>query len=295
MPLQREGRIAMPKSIACRLLLPALCLAAFVHCAGPTGEAPAPGAEQQKLNSPAVITLSLGKVGVLSKASAIDLRKLVLTAVSGGTPADTVHDTSALSGNEAMTLKRVVKLKPLLSWTLRAKTLDQRDSVIHLGETRPFTAQPADTARVSLSLASRFVMYQAMFGNLPDSLSADQAGAAKVAIDLNRLVLKVDGEVRADTTLPAGQYFLGGQNVALAFDYVTPGAHTVALEAYGAMEKWSGLMFSGSSTFTSAAGQDGSQPVTLKWVGPGTGAATLTLILGHVGKVTVMGGFNPML
>lgn len=288
----------MLQSIVHRALLPALCAAALLNCAGPTGDAPDPAeilkAEQQKLNSPARITLSLGKVGVLSKASAISLRKLVLTAVSGSL-ADTVRDTSTLSGSEAVTVKRVLKLKPLVSWTVRARTLDARDSIIHMGETQPFTTKPTDTAQVSLTLASRFIMYQALFGNLPNSVSGDASGSSKFGINLNRLVLKVDGVVRADSALPAGQYFLGGQNVALNFDYVTPGAHTVTLEAYGAMEKWSGLMFSGSSTFTSAAGQDGSQPVTLRWQGPTTGAASLAIILGHIGKVTVLGGFNPML
>ena len=45
----------------------------------------------------------------------------------------------------------------------------------------------------------------------------------------------------------------------------------------------------------SGSGQDGSQPVTLKWVGPATGGGEVTIILGHIGKVTLLGGFSPML
>lgn len=304
----REGRIAMLQSIAIRLLrgippipafparmlLPALGLGFLVNCGGSTGTSPDASRESGNLASPAQITLSLGKVGVLSKTSAIHLRKLVLTAVSQTSPADTVRDTSRVSGSEAQTVQRVVGLKPLVAWIVSARTLDQHDSVIHAGETPPFTVEPTDTSRVSLALASRFVMYQALFGDLPDSV-ASPGSALRTRINLNRLVLRIDGAVRADSVLPGDRYFRGGQDVALHFDYVTPGSHAVVLEAYGAMEGWSGLMFSGSATFSSTAGQDGSRPVTLRWVGPTTGGGEVTLILGHIGKVTVVGGFNPML
>lgn len=277
-----------------RCLLPALGMVFLAACGGPTGTSPDPDREAEKLTRPARLTLSLGKVGVLSKTSGITLRKLVLTAVSDAVPADTVRDTSLVGGSEAQTVKRVVGLKPLVAWVVSARTLDQRDSTIHAGTTRPFTVNPSDTAEVALALASRFVMYQALFGNLPNVVGVP-GSPSKVGINLNRLVLRIDGAAQADSTLPAGRYFAGGQNVAVHFDYVTPGAHTVVLEAYGAMEGWSGLMFSGTSSFISQAGQDGSQPVTLKWVGPATGGGEVTIILGHIGKVTVVGDFNPML
>src|SRR5437016_122153 len=73
-------------------------------------------------------TIVLGKVGVLSKASAISLRKLILTAVSSATPADTVKDTSTVSGSDQVTVLKVLTLAPLRTWTVNAKTLDQKDS-----------------------------------------------------------------------------------------------------------------------------------------------------------------------
>lgn len=296
MPFQREGTIAMQRTPLIRLLSALYAALALMACgSGPTSVPSIEDkakAELAKFNSPVKSTITLGKVGVLSKTSAITLRRLILTAVSNATPADTVRDTSTVGGTEAQTVKRVLKLKPLVSWTLKARTFDQRDSVIHTGQSQAFSVNPADTAEVSLNLASRFVMYQAQFTNLPTSVSGGSAG--RIGINLNRLVLRIDGAAKADSTAPGG-LFSGGSNVILNFDYVTPGLHTVAMEAYGSINGWQGLLFSGTATFSSTAGQDGSQPVTLNWVGPNHAGAELTIILGRIGKVTVIGGFNPML
>ena len=58
---------------------------------GPDADPETPGAVSS--------TVTLGKVGALGKANVINLSKLILTAVSGSTPADTVRDTSTVSGN----------------------------------------------------------------------------------------------------------------------------------------------------------------------------------------------------
>lgn len=280
----------MTKGPLIRLLFAALAAAAFIHCgSGPTGNTPDSGGTQ--VVTPARLTVNLGKVGVLSKTSAINLRRLVITAVSSAKPADTVRDTTSLSGSDAVTVQRVVKLKPLLNWTLQVKTLDQKDSVIHQGEAPAFSVKLGDTAEVRLTLASRFSMYQAVFASLPNSIGAGQTGTEKMGININKLVLKIDGQVKTDTTLTTG-YFLGGQTVTLHYDYVTPGAHTVVMEAHGSMVGYAGTMFAGGGTFTTTTGEDGSQPVTLNWVGPTTGAERVTLILGRIGKVVLTGGFN---
>lgn len=251
-------------------------------------------AELEKFNSPVRSSITLGKVGFLSKTSAISLRKLILTAVSASSPADTVRDTSTVSGSEAVTVKRVLKLKPFLTWTLKASTLDRRDSVIHRGESQPFSVKPSDTAEVAMNLASRFVMYQAVFTDLPNGIGISQGGLGKIAVNLNRVVLRIDGTIKEDSLKPGG-YFAGGQNVTLNHDYVTVGLHTVVLEAYGLVESHYGLLFAGSATFSSAAGEDDSKSITLNWVGPSTGAEKAAVILGRIGKVTLIGGFNPIL
>lgn len=234
-------------------------------------------------------TIVLGKVGVLSKSSAISLQKLILTAVSSATPPDTVRDTATVSGNSQVTVLRVLTLAPLRNWTVSAVSKDAKDSVIHQGSTSSFFVKPADTAEVTLNLASRFSMYQANFNTLPDSISSSVSGTGKDKLNLNRVTLLVDGVVKADSVLASG-YFSGNQSVSVFWDYIAPGSHTVTLEAYGALHNYSGKLYSGTSTFTSAAGTDDTRSVTLNWVGPATGTGKLTVTIGKVGKVTINGG-----
>jgi hypothetical protein len=234
-------------------------------------------------------TIVLGKVGVLSKSSAISLQKLILTAVSSATPPDTVRDTATVSGNSQVTVLRVLTLAPLRNWTVSAVSKDAKDSVIHQGSTASFFVKPADTAEVTLNLTSRFSMYQANFNSLPDSISSSVSGTGKDKLNLNRVTLLVDGVVKADSTLSSG-YFSGSQNVAIFWDYIAPGSHTITLEAYGVLHNYVGKLYSGSSTFTSTAGTDDTRSVTLNWVGPTTGTGKLTVTIGKVGKVTINGG-----
>lgn len=249
-------------------------------------ENPPAGSEQ---NATVKSTIVLGKVGVLSKSSSISLQKLILTAVSSATPADTVRDTATVSGNAQVTVLRVLTLAPLRNWTVSAKSLDAKDSVIHQGATASFFVKPADTAEVTLNLASRFSMYEARFNSLPDSISSSVSGTGKDKLNLNRVTLLVDGVVKADSVL-ASTFFSGNQNVTVFWDYITPGSHTVTLEAYGVLHNYTGKLYSGSSTFTSTAGTDDTRSVTLNWVGPTTGTGKLTVTIGKVGKVTINGG-----
>jgi hypothetical protein len=249
-------------------------------------ENPPAGSEQ---NATVKSTIVLGKVGVLSKSSSISLQKLILTAVSSATPADTVRDTATVSGNAQVTVLRVLTLAPLRNWTVTAKSLDAKDSVIHQGATASFFVKPADTAEVTLNLTSRFSMYEARFNSLPDSISSSVSGTGKDKLNLNRVSLLVDGVVKADSIL-ASTFFSGNQNVTVFWDYITPGSHTITLEAYGVLHNYTGKLYSGSSTFTSTAGSDDTRSVTLNWVGPTTGTGKLTVTIGKVGKVTINGG-----
>lgn len=245
----------------------------------------------EKGNGAVKSTIILGKVGALRKGAAVSLKKLYVMAVSSAAPADTVIDSAAISGNDAATVTRTLTLKPLRNWVVSARTLDQKDSVIHSGASSSFFVKPADTAAVSLNFSSRFAMYQANFNTLPDSIHSTQAGTGKDKLYLNRMVLKIDGQARSDSVLVGG-YFAGGQNVGIYFDYITPGAHTVNLEAHGVLHGYTGILYTGSTTFSVAPGVDDTRAVTLDWVGPTTGTGKLTVNLGKVGKVIVNGGIS---
>lgn len=289
--IMEQGDIHMNtrKSAITKIIIGLLAPAFFVNCgSSPTSTAALPPGGE--MNATVTSTVVLGKVGVLGKTSAISLSKLVVTAVSGATPPDTVRDTSSVSGNAQVTVLRMLTLPPLRNWVVTAKSLDAKDSVIHQGTSSPFFVKPADTANVSLNLTSRFAMYEARFNSLPDSIRSSQAGTGKDKLNLNRVVLKVDGVIKADSVHVAGTYFSGNQSVNVFWDYITPGAHTVTLEAYGVLNTYSGLLYSGASTFTVTAGNDDTRTVTLGWVGPTTGTGKLTVTLGKVGKVIINGG-----
>ncbi|MDB5102997.1 MAG: hypothetical protein JWP91_686 [Fibrobacteres bacterium] len=271
-----------------KLIIGLLAPVFFAHCGtNPTSTAGITP-DDKEMNATVKSTVVLGKVGVLSKGSTINLTKLVLTAVSSATPPDTVRDTSTVSGSAQVTVLRVLTLAPLRNWVVSAKSLDSKDSVIHSGSSSSFFVKPADTADVSLNLTSRFAMYEARFNSLPDSISSSVSGTGKDKLNLNRVVLKVDGVIKADSLLASG-YFSANQSVNVFWDYITPGSHTVTLEAYGTLHTYSGKLYSGASTFTVTAGSDDTRSVNLDWVGPTTGTGKLTVTLGKVGKVVVNG------
>jgi len=279
--------VRLLKKFRIKLWLTLLAPFALLHC----GSSPTTSPDQANVpQAPGMVRSSvlIGKVGALGKTTTINLQKLILTAISTASPADTVADTSTVSGNNAITVVRTLILKPLRTWIINAKTLDIKDSIIHSGSTTTFFVKPADTAAVSLNLTSRFSMYQANFNTLPDSINSSSANTGKDKLNLNRLVLKIDGVIKADSMLVSG-YFTGGQNISEYFDYITPGSHTIVLEAYGVLHTYSGILYTGTSTFTVSAGVDDTKSVALGWVGPTTGQGKLTVTVGKVGKVVVNG------
>jgi hypothetical protein len=283
MPNRRGLSALMPSLAAC-----AVC-AALMGALGGCGTAPAEPVidASQAAQAQCSTTVVLGRVGALAKSNAIALSKLIIQGVSAATPPDTIRDTSSVSGNSQVTVSRVFTLKPLRNWTLTAKALDAKDSVIHQGSTASFYVKPADTAVVSLNLASRFAMYQANFNSLPDSIASTAAGTGKDALKIKRVVMKLDGVSKGDSSVAT--QFSGGQNVSVFFDYVAIGTHSVALEAYGDLNTFSGLLYSGTTTFSVSAGADDTKSVTLAWVGPSTGSGRISVTLGKVGKVTLNG------
>lgn len=254
------------------------------------GSSPASGTSNDAQNQQLGVLKSsfvLGKVGALGKAAAINLSKLIITGISSTTPPDTIRDTSTVSGNSQITVNKTFTLKPLRNWTLTAKTLDVKDSMIHTGSTSSFFVKPADTVEVSLNLTSRFAMYEARFNNLPDSVNSATVGTGKDAVKVKRVLLKVDNVIKADSSVITA--YSGGQTVVIYFDYITPGSHVVLLEAYGTLNSYNGILYSGSTTVDVASGADDSKSISLAWQGPGTGGAKITVTLGKVGKVTING------
>ena len=241
--------------------------------------------------------LGVDPVRVLAKTNTISLSKLIVVLTSN--TLDTIRDTItsgttpslSATATSAQTIVKNYTLKPLRTWKLVATTKDLNDSVIHRDSATTPVLNIADTANVSLSLSSRFTMYDAKFLTLPDSVSSSVSGTTKQVLNLNRLVLKVDGVTKVDSTVSPGPYFTKLATAVLSYDYITAGSHSIQLLAYGPMYSWdvANPLYSGTQTINVGAGSDSTVAMTLSWVGPTTGTGHISAVIGKVGKVTVNG------
>jgi hypothetical protein len=248
----------------------------------------------------AVVGLSMG-VGpvssMLAKGAVISLNKVVIAFASSAL--DTLRDTltgstspslSAVSTSQQV-LQKYYSLSVSRSWKAVVTVLDSRDSVTHRDSATTGVLAAADTAHVNLTLASKFVMYRARFLTIPDSIGSSAPGTSRQKLRLNRLVFKVDGvTVRDSSSSPA--YFTAGGTHVLDYDYVSPGSHTIVMQAFGPMGSWdvSNPLYSGSKSVNIAAGaNDSTVTLTLNWVGPTTGGDTLAVTIGRMSTLTADG------
>ena len=157
---------------------------------------------------------SLSKPG-LAKSSAVEpegiqLSKLIVTLTSSIGSDAVIRDTLEASDDSgstftsdasaAQTVQKQYAIKPLRDWTVEVKTLDVNDSVVHVSSATINDVEVGDVRAVTLNLASRFVVYVAKFV-LPDSIgSSDTNVTAKQKLNINRLVMVVDGDTVVDST-----------------------------------------------------------------------------------------------
>jgi hypothetical protein len=266
----------------------------FVGCMDQTS---APSAQDDN-TQPVVMSVrvALDPVNSLAKASLISLKALILqfSSNTGDTLRDTITTTTtpniSATATSPQTVSKNYTLKPLRTWKVIAKTWDLNDSIIHIDTVTTGVLNDGDTAHVSLSLSSRFSMYQAQF-MIPDSISSSVAGTVKQVVNINRLVLMIDSVVKKDTTVSPGPYYTKLVNAVIGYDYVPVGNHTVQLLAYGPMYSWNiadPLYSSASIPINNVlAGSDSTTAITLAWKGPTTGVGSITATIGKVGKVTI--------
>src|SRR5215217_4878114 len=178
-------------------------LAAGLTLVGCLGEDTAPSATAPDVTFKVSTQLEgVNNSAALSKANLISLKKLVILMTSNATPVpDTVRDTIFVGQNNFVatsTAQQVITknytVKGLRTWTVTASVRDEKDSLTHSAVTvvTPTSVKLADTSTVSLTLASRFTMYRAIFASKPDSVSSS-TGPNKQQIRFKRLVVKVDG------------------------------------------------------------------------------------------------------
>jgi photosystem II stability/assembly factor-like uncharacterized protein len=244
---------------------------------------------------PVKLSVSIGKVdglqAGLGKSSAISLQKLILLFASS--TQDTIRDTLTASTTPALSatatssqnLSKVYALTALRSWKVIATVKDARDSIIHRDSVTTAVLQTVDTISIPMTLTTRFVMYTATF-NIPDSIVSVSGTGLKDILRINRLVLKVDGVTKVDSTKPS--YFTANTISSITFDYVTTGSHSIQLLAYGPMHYWDSTqaLYSGSTTMDVSAGRDTAVSFNLTWQGPNTGVKGIAVTLSKAGSVT---------
>jgi len=233
----------------------------------------------------------------LSKGSTISLSKLIVTMVSNSTSptaSDTIRDTIRAGVSQGFvststadqTIDSVYVLKALRTWYITVKTLDTKDSLVHIKQDTVVNLLAGETRPLTLTLNPRFVMYKANF-NFPDSL-ATLATSFKQKLNVKRLVMKVNGTTVVDSSL--SPLFAPNTAYTIGYDYVTVNTGTtVQLLVYGNLTGWN---FAGDSLLYSKTdisvgglnpGLGGTQTATLDYVGPVTGKENLTFTIVKVG------------
>ncbi len=284
------------------------CLAAFVALA--TGCLNDSGASR---NDEARLVVMAGmkdvnKVRPLGKTSVISLQKLVITLTSS-VPTDSVRRDTILADTNASFVSnatidqqftRNYSIKPLRSWTIVVKTLDANDSVIHYDSSVAANMLAGETRPVTVNLASRFVMYEAKF-TLPDSLNFQLSGF-KEQLKVNRVVLRVDGTIVADSTRNP-RFEPGSPSPTIhtvRFDYIrvnqTP---DVKVEFYGKIGSYpvDTLLFAVEFEDVDP-GDPNPAPKAPDYVGPnaeeiaGTAIAGMVINIGKVGTVVFNTNIN---
>jgi len=258
----------------------------------------------------ATLSISMGlsdvnKTGALHKGATISYKKLVVTMISNATVADTIRDTITPGHNgftatatDSQNVSKTYGIKPLRSWTVNVKTLDQKDSVIHSATATASNVLIGENRTVTLNLTSRFVMYVAKFA-LPDSLSA-AGSTVKQVLNINRFVMVVDGRTVVDSTKSSGYFAPSPVVNSIQFDYIKADtAHSLELYIYGDLPGWPSNKPLFGDTVAVSTSRDSTYTPTLPWMGPGspddpnydpahpTGAtARLQIHIGRVGTVT---------
>ncbi len=222
------------------------------------------------------ITVKIGNVGSLAKSATIEFAKLCVSlSASGEAP---IYDTIPISGNGTNTVSKTYgPLASLKTWTLIVHSLDTRDSIIHSGSTT-FNVLPRQTVTIPvLDLSAHFSMLKANFFPIRDSVT--------------RCELLVNG-INVDDSSFVKQILLG-DTVKLDYDYLkTNVSQRIKMDVYGSMWGFDTLLYTGDTAITPLPGVNSTYAITLRWVGPALpppGQATMTVILGAVGTVTVEG------
>jgi hypothetical protein len=242
----------------------------------------------------------------LGKSSVITLEKLIITMTSHIGTDSTIRDTILANDSLTSSFKTIstsnqtfaknYSVKPGRNYVIEVKTLDINDSIIHYDTVHANGMLAGETRPISVTLTSRFVMYEAKF-SLPDSLNFT-AIDVKQKLNIDRVLMIVDGDTVADSSRVTP--FSSAPTVhTVRFDYMnvtdTP---DVKIEFYGRVGDDTTVYKMFEYLFENVSPTNESPtPVQGIYTGPPSssiGAFTgLTINIGKVGTVVFQPILNP--
>lgn len=300
--IKRESKVKLVNALS---LLGALAIGTtVVGCMTDSGSSAANAGEARIVVQAGV--KDVNKVNGLSKTSVIKLNKMIITLTSSDTldavrrdtilANDSVGSTFTKTATADQQFLKSISVKPLRSWTVEVKTLDDNDSVIHSNSQLVSNLLVGETRGVTINLTSRFVMYEAQF-SLPDSLNFTVLGL-KQQLAITRLVMTVDGDTVVDSTT-APRFAIAPTVNSIRFDYIsvsdTPDVKIDFLGKVGADTAVTKLF---TVEFDSVvATNPNPPPKNPTYVGPNSGQLSaitnLTINIGKVGTVLFQPVIDP--
>lgn len=233
------------------------------------------------------VRVHLSEVGKLAKRTAINLQFCQVKLFAA--EEDTIIDSLPLSGNGQASLTTVFSgLASGKEWTVAITSFDYNDSTIHYGTTST-QVQKGDTSLVSLNISPVFSMLRANFFPIRNRV--------------NRIELKVDGQIKDDSTFTAQA--LLGDTLPLTYDYLPANGnlgfvHRIELGAYGVLNGENQLLYYGDTLLQIYPSMSTSVQLSLYWTGdsivpPDTtlGALSMQVVLGAIGTVNIDGELLP--
>lgn len=229
--------------------------------------------ESAGLAGEAEVSITLGKVGVLTKRADIMLQDLNFVLSAEG-ETDITDYVKLDPYNATTVIKSFKDLKPEKTWTIKAESKDIMGKVIHSG-TAEFYTKAGETAKITLSLNAAYSML---------SLHVDSKNN-----DVQYLKFYLDSTLNQQVNFGAGAE--GGQHAYIGYDYLTVGQrHELKIQCFGKIAVDEVMLYEGSLGFTPLSGEDESHDMVLKWVGPAqapANSAVLDISFGSIATVNI--------
>jgi hypothetical protein len=227
------------------------------------------------------VVIKLGKIGMLTKRSSIEMEHLVIQILDKEKNSIIVNDTSDLRGFNEITINKIYgELNAPVDFLMIVNSVDTRGKIIHQG-TAEFSTIPGDTIDVPIDLNAEYSVLKVSFNNLPENVSKIELGIA--------------GVDTLDSSFAAPNH---DSCVVLEYNYLktdTTGIeYSISLRASGIFYGLDTVLYAADTIVFTKSGFDTSYTIVLKWIGPDIphGTAAIAVTIGSTGITRIDAGFD---